>query len=389
MSFTFSTTPRVISALGGSSQAGQLLKDMGCRSVALITDKGVRAANLLSAATASLDEAGIDYFIYDDVVADPPLDVVLDAADKAKQAGVDGVLGIGGGSPLDVAKLVAFLNGTTTQSIEDLWGVEMCRGARLPLIQVPTTAGTGSEVTPISIITTGEGMKKGVVDTKLYPDCAIADGNLTLSVPPLVTAATGIDAMVHCLEAFTSKIKKNPLSDLLALEGLRLLGANIRTVCADGGNADARGAMLLGSMYGGMAFANAPVGAVHALAYPVGALFKVPHGLSNSLMLPHVLRYNGELPTAEALYAQMLPEAFPELAASALTSGRTGTDLFAQGFEDLANDLGIETRLSQVGIAEGDVGTLAAQAMLQTRLLPNNQREVTEKDAIALYNQAL
>ena len=128
---------------------------------------------------------------------------------------------------------------------------------------------------------------------------------------------------------------------------------------------------------------------MHALAYPVGALFKVPHGLSNSLMLPHVLRYNGELPTAEALYAQMLPEAFPELAASALTSGRTGTDLFAQGFEDLANDLGIETRLSQVGIAEGDVGTLAAQAMLQTRLLPNNQREVTEKDAIALYNQAL
>ena len=389
MSFTFSTTPRILSALGGSSRAGAILKGLGCKNVALVTDKGVRGAGLLAAATASLDAEGVGYFVFDEVLADPPLDVVLDAVAKGKQHQIDGVLGIGGGSPLDVAKLVAFLNGDTEQKIEndEIWGVDMCQGKRLPLVQVPTTAGTGSEVTPIAIITTGAGEKKGVVSQQLYPDCAIADGDLTLSVPPLVTAATGIDAMVHCFEAYTSKLRKNPLSDLLAKEGLSLLGSNIRAVVADGANAEARGAMLLGSMYGGMAFANAPVAAVHALAYPVGANFKVPHGLSCCLMLPHVVRFNSTVPAAETLYSEMLPYAFPELAGGA--AFLSGSELFAQGFEALANDFGIETRLSQVGIAESDIPTLAAQAMLQTRLLPNNQREMTEQDAVELYHQCL
>lgn len=390
-SFSFSTTPRILSALGGSSQAGAILKGLGCKNVALVTDKGIRGFGLLAAATASLDAAGVGYFIFDDVLADPSLKIVLDAAAQGKARKIDGVLGIGGGSPLDVAKLVAFLNGDTQQKIEDdeIWGVDMCQGKRLPLVQVPTTAGTGSEVTPIAIITTGAGEKKGVVSQQLYPDCAIADGDLTLSLPPLVTAATGIDAMVHCFEAYTSKQRKNPLSDLLAKEGLSLLGSNIRRVMANGADAEARGAMLLGSMYGGMAFANAPVAAVHALAYPVGANFNVPHGLSCCLMLPHVVRFNSAVPAAEALYSEMLPYAFPELAATAASSGSSGSELFAQGFESLANDFGIETRLSQVGIVESDIPKLAAQAMLQTRLLPNNQREVTEQDAVELYHQCL
>ena len=154
------------------------------------------------------------------------------------------------------------------------------------MIQVPTTAGTGSEVTPISIVTTGQSEKKGVVSPVLLPDWAVLDGELTLSVPSDVTAATGIDAMVHAIEAYTSRIKKNALSDLLAREALFLLGSNIREACTKGSNKAARSNMLLGSTYAGMAFANAPVGAVHALAYPIGATFHVPHGLSNMLMLP-------------------------------------------------------------------------------------------------------
>ena len=175
---------------------------------------------------------------------------------------------------MDVAKVVAFLQGTTTQTLPDLYGVDQCVGTRLPLVQVPTTAGTGSEVTPISIVTTGTNSKMGIVSPHLLPDAAVLDGNLTLSVPPLVTAATGIDAMVHAIEARTSALKKNPMSDVLAHEALRLLSANLRRVCEDGSNAEARADMLLGSCLAGMAFANAPVAAVHALAYPLGAHFK-------------------------------------------------------------------------------------------------------------------
>lgn len=386
--FSFSTTKRILSSLGGSSQAGSIMQDLGCRTVGIVTDKGVRGAKLLDAALDSIASAGITCHIYDEVLADPPLDIVLDAARWAEERRVDGIIGFGGGSPLDVAKLVAFLNGDTAQSIDDLWGVDQCKGKRLPLLQVPTTAGTGSEVTPISIITTGEGQKKGVVSQQLLPDVAICDGDLTLSVPRHVTAATGIDAMVHATEAYTSALHKNPISDMLAKEGLRLLGANIRAVCEDGSNREARGKMLLGSTIAGMAFANAPVGAVHALAYPIGANFKVPHGLSCCLMLPHVLRFNGAEPAADALYGEILEDAFPQLAASP-ADGRSSTERFASGFDALALDLGIETKLTQVGISEADIEMMASQAMLQTRLLPNNPREVSERDAVALYAQAM
>jgi len=247
-------------------------------------------------------------------------------------------------------------------------------------------------VTPISIITTGIGQKKGIVSHQLLPDVAICDGDLTLSVPKHVTAATGIDAMVHCIEAYTSALKKNFLSDCLAREGLRLLGANIRSVCDDGSNRQARLDMLYGSTLAGMAFANAPVGAVHALAYPIGANYKVSHGLSNSIMLPHVLRFNGAVPAADKLYSEILADAFPsgiDAQLSANENGQSNAELLASGFEQLANDLGIETKLGQLGISESDVALLSAQAMEQTRLLPNNPREVRLADAQRIYSQAL
>jgi alcohol dehydrogenase class IV len=289
--FVFSTAKNIICEAGSSRRVGELISQTigasASKCVMVVTDKGIKQAKLDLACIDGIRKQGYDVEVYSDVIADPPEKYILDAVKIAKSKNICAVVGLGGGSSMDVAKLVAYLaHSSCSQSLEELYGVGMGRDTRLPLLQVPTTAGTGSEVTPISIVTTGESSKKGVVMPQLLPDWAVLDGDLTLSVPPHVTAATGIDAMVHAIEAYTCRTKKNPLSDLYAREALRLLGGNIRAVCEDGSNSGARSDMLLGSMYAGMAFANSPVGAVHALAYPIGSLFHVPHGLSNSLMLP-------------------------------------------------------------------------------------------------------
>jgi Alcohol dehydrogenase, class IV len=229
--------------------------------------------------------------------------VVLDAVDYAKQQNIDGVIGVGGGSSMDVAKLVAALSGNDTP-IAEIYGVNQITDPRLPLIQIPTTAGTGSEVTPISIITTGETTKAGIVSDTLLPDVAVLDAKLTVGLPSSVTAATGVDAMVHAIEAYTSRLRKNPYSDMLAARALELLSKNIVPAVLDGHNVSAREGMLLGAMLAGQAFANAPVAAVHALAYPLGGHFHVPHGLSNSLVLPEVLRFNAS--SASPYYAELL-----------------------------------------------------------------------------------
>jgi alcohol dehydrogenase class IV len=262
----------------------------------------------------------------------------------------------------------------------------MITGGRLPLILAPTTAGTGSEVTPISIVTTGSSEKKGVVSPVLYPDWAILDAELTVGLPGHVTAATGIDAMVHAIEAYTTAHAKNILSDTLAKQALELLGGAIRTACTDGQNREARSDMLLGSMLAGMAFANAPVAAVHALAYPLGGHFHVPHGLSNALVLPHVLEFNMADELGASQYAEIAPIIFPELA------GKSTADICAgmvQGFKELGPELGMKSTLKEVGVNHNDLPLLAEDAMKQTRLLVNNPREVTYDDALAIYTAAL
>jgi alcohol dehydrogenase class IV len=228
------------------------------------------------------------------------------------------------------------------------------------------------------------------VSPQLLPDAALLDGDLTLSVPPATTAYTGIDAMCHALEAMTSRHKKNPVSDVLARQALTLLGDNIRTVCGSPdapGFRQARAAMLLGSTLAGMAFANAPVAAVHALAYPVGSHFGVPHGLSNALMLPHVIRFNSEDAAAAATYAEVCDILFPDW--KRWKSDLHGAAALADGFAELAEELGIATTLGEVGIADTDVDLLSIEALKQTRLLPNNPREVRLDDALALYRAAL
>lgn len=380
-SFTFRTTPAVLSEPGASARIGELAAGLGCRRVAFVTDAGVLGLGLAEPALKSLRAAGIGVWVHAGVVADPPEAMVLEAARAARAEGVDGVVSVGGGSSLDTAKLIAVL-ALSDQPIAEMYGIGNVTGRRLPLILAPTTAGTGSEVTPISIVTTGAAEKKGVVAPQLLPDWAVLDADLTLGLPAAVTAATGIDAMVHAIEAYTSRHRKNPLSDCLAREALRLLGANIRTVCAEPGNRAARGAMLTGSMLAGMAFANAPVAAVHALAYPLGGHFHVPHGLSNALVLPHVLEFN--LPAAAPLYAELAPLAFPELAGRA-----DGAEAMAAAFRALGPELGMPSRLRDVGIGHNHLPLLAEDAMKQTRLLVNNPREMTREDALAIYTRAL
>ena len=381
--FLFSTVSDVLSGPGSSAQLGDMAAGMGIRRALVVTDPGIIKFGLLDAAVANLEANNIALNIYADVVADPPESVVLDAVGAAQEFGCDGVIGFGGGSSMDVAKLLAVLI-TGEQPLADIYGVDQITGGRLPLIQVPTTAGTGSEATMVSIITTGETTKAGVVSRTLLADKIILDAGLTTGLPPAVTAATGIDAMVHAIEAFTTKNKKNPLSDMLAREALRLMAGNIETAVKQGDNLEARSAMLLGAMLAGQAFANAPVAAVHALAYPLGGNYHIPHGLSNSLVLPHVLRFNGL--EAGHQYAELAPIILP---------GKTlpedplaVTELLATYFLELAADLGLQTTLRQMNIDEADLPMLAEQAMLQQRLLINNPRDVSFDDALAIYQQA-
>lgn len=381
--FTFNTTKSVICEPGAIRRLGTLVREhMGDR-VLLVTDPGLVRAGLLGSATGSLDAAGIEYTVFDGVVADPPVAVVEAALEQARKASVDGIIGFGGGSSMDVAKLIALLMGGH-EKLEDIYGVGMAKGRRLPLIQIPTTAGTGSEVTPISIITVGETEKKGVVAPQLLPDIALLDAELTLGLPAPVTAATGIDAMVHAIESYTSaSANNNPVSRTLAREALRLLGANIRIAVKDGRNVRARSEMLLGAMLAGQAFANSPVAGVHALAYPIGGIFHVPHGLSNALVLPHVMRFNAS--ACDDSYATLALDVFPELVTTPAAE-RTGE--FIRRLEALSADLGLEQTLREVGITEADLPVMASESMKQSRLLVNNPRTLSESDALAIYRAA-
>lgn len=381
--FTFSTVAQIVSELGAAAKLGEHIAPRfpNAKRALLVTDPGFLKTGLADAPAASLRAAGIDVGIYSNVVADPPEHIVLEAVAAARQHGSDIVIGLGGGSSMDVAKLIAVLAGGG-QEIGAIYGIGNVKGSRLPLVQIPTTAGTGSEVTNIAIVTTGATTKMGVVAPQLYADLALLDAELTLGLPPLVTAATGIDAMVHAIEAYTSRHKKNPLSDILARKALGLLSANLIPACQNGRDLAARQAMLLGAMLAGQAFSNAPVAAVHALAYPIGGTFHVPHGLSNSLVLPHVLRFN--LPAAAGLYAELAEIVVPESSGS--IEARAAALVVAM--QQIADTTGIERTLQQVGIKETDLDRLADDAMLQTRLLGNNPRTVTRDDARAIYAAA-
>ncbi len=376
--FEFHYGPKLIAAPGAARRLGGLLPPGKCL---FVTDAQVRALGLAEAALDSLAEVGIEPVLFDAVEPDPSR-ATVEAAVAAGQ-GCSAVVGFGGGSPMDVAKLAAYLLGSGDE-LDALWGVGKATGARLPLALVPTTAGTGSEATPVTVITVGGSEKRGVSSTALIADWAILDAGLTVGLPRPVTAATGIDAMVHAIEAYTSKRLKNPVSDMLAREALKLLSDNLLRACDRPDDIEARSAMLLGAHLAGVAFANAPVAGVHALAYPLGGHFHVPHGLSNALMLVHVLGHN--MPAAMTSYAELGALLEPGLAG-------VGAQAQAQGLVErlaqLGRAAGVPQRLAEVGVTHSDLDMLASEAMKQERLLVNNPCPITQADARRLYEAAL
>ncbi|MCR9213772.1 MAG: iron-containing alcohol dehydrogenase [Proteobacteria bacterium] len=387
--FAFNTPPRIQQCWGGAAQLGDLVDSLPSvregAGILFVTDPGIMKLGLTLPALVNLEKAGYQVVVYDQIEADPKATTILDAVDAARSKSVTCVIGFGGGSSMDAAKLASLLL-ASDQELEDIYGVNQATGPRLPLILVPTTAGTGSEVTAVSIVTTGESEKKGVVSPCLLPDIALLDAELTLGLPPHITAATGIDAMVHAIEAFTSRnANNNPISRNLAKQALKLLGVNIRDAVFQGENLTARSNMLLGAMLAGQAFANSPVAGVHALAYPIGSLFHVPHGLSNSLVLCQVMQFNA--PGCGDEYAELAPCVFPDINLS--RSNQAVCSEFIERLSALSADLGLETCLKGVGIVQDDIEQLATDAMKQSRLLINNPRKINLGDAQAIYRKAL
>lgn len=380
--FSFETTPRIICEQGSATRLHELVLSLGGSRVLVVTDQGMLKSGVLQQAFDSLSKSSLSFEVFSDVQADPPEAVIEEAVAMAVAKEIDTVIGIGGGSSMDTAKLVALL-ARTRQSLSEIYGIGLAKGPRMPLIQVPTTAGTGSEVTPISIVTTPGHEKKGVVSPLLYPDIAVLDSVLTLGLPAHVTAMTGIDAMVHAIEAYTSRHRKNPLSDMFAIKALNLLYGNIRSAVSDGKDPEVRQNMLLGSLMAGIAFANAPVAAVHALAYPLGGRFGLPHGLTNSLMLVPVLRFNQS--TAESQYAELGRVILPDCLE--MDDDRASRS-FVHAISSLVAEMPYSQTLKDAGVAESDLAMLATDAMKVQRLLINNPRDVAYEDALALYQAA-
>ncbi|MEH6791719.1 iron-containing alcohol dehydrogenase [Parasphingorhabdus sp.] len=382
--FIFQTVPVLHFGQGCLGELPSQIAALRASKPMIVTDKGIVAAGLIAPVERTLADAGLDAVIFDAVVADPPEAIVLQAIEAARAKGVDIVIGLGGGSSLDTAKVVAALAVDNAQPLAEIYGVGALQRKGLPTILIPTTSGTGSEVTAISILTTGETTKAGIVSPYLFADVALLDPALTLGLPAAVTAATGIDAMVHAIEAFTGRHAKNPVSDMLAIEALRLLTGNIETACTNGQNMQAREAMLRGSMLAGQAFANSPVGAIHALAYPLGGIYHVPHGLSNALVMPYVMQYN--LEAAAPLYAQ-LADAL-DVPRGSENSHEARAQQLIDYLEALAVKVKAPRKLREIGIKQEATAELAEAAMLQTRLLMNNPRELTQADAQRIYDAA-
>lgn len=381
MQFSFATVPSLVCAPGSLSRVVDFPVQRRLKRILLVADPGVVEAGLTDGLRGSLDAAGLEYSLFSDFDPEPGEPVITAAYRQARDTGAQMVIGMGGGSAMDVAKLAAYF-ADSSETLRQIIGENNTRGRRLPLVLIPTTAGTGSEVTPMAVVRLADLGTASVISPMLLPDLAVLDARLTLSLPPSVTAHTGIDAIVHAIEASTSRIAKNPVSDALAQQSLRLLYNNIRTAFHDGGNETARSNMLLGACLAGMAFANAPLGGVHALAYPLGSCFQVPHGLSNAVVLTEVLRFNR--PVAERAYADI-----GRLLAGCAMPDETACDFLIDTLDALVLELGIDRRLTSYGVTVSDVDRMAVEAVGQERLLGHNPRDLTVADARGIYERRL
>lgn len=382
-SFQFRTPGSITSAPGGVAHIGVDYALRSARRVLLITDSTLVDLGIAGRVEGPLRDKGVEVFTFAEVEPEPSAETVRRASAFGRENQVDAVVGLGGGSPMDVAKLVALFV-RTPQAIEDTYGVDLAVGERLPLVLIPTTAGTGSEVTKVAVVTADNKDKAPILAPQLYADTVILDVELTIGLPPKVTAATGVDAMVHAVEAYTSSLRKNPASDQLALQAMRLLFANVRTAVSHGDDVAARSAMLTGSMLAGLAFANSTVGAVHALAYPLGTQFHVSHGGSNAVVFVPVMRFN--MPEASPLYAEIARAVLPET----LTFGDDDAAArLADALDELIPAVGLEGRLREFGIEEQHVTALTDGALRQERLIGYNFKPMDRMDVEAVFRAAL
>ncbi|MCJ2164705.1 MULTISPECIES: iron-containing alcohol dehydrogenase [unclassified Pseudodesulfovibrio] len=380
---SFSTTQRVLFGEGSIASIVDELSRLNARNVLIVTDPGLVGTGIVDRLEDILKNGDVKSARFDKVEADPRYEIADEALTLLHSSRAEAVIGIGGGSSLDIAKIVSVL-ASNDQPVTEMFGIDLIKKPGLPLILIPTTAGTGSEVTPIVILSDEhEKLKKGVVSPYLFPSCALLDPELTLGLPPNVTAASGMDALIHALEAYTSK-NATDMSDILAREAIVLIYNSIRTAYANGTNIKARSGMLRGSLLAGMAFANAGVTAVHAFAYPIGAEYHIPHGVANTIMLVPVMRFNmignlerfSELPTFFGLSTEGL-------------SPRQAAQLGIDALVELAEDLNVPQHLSEYGVKEAAVPSLAESVMKVTRLLANNPRKLLVTDAERIYRAAL
>lgn len=351
----------------------------GCRRIYIVTSPPVRT--LADPIATAFRSNGAEAAIHEGISSEPTVGMAEEALAVARSFRPDAVAGLGGGSALDAAKLVAAL-AHETRPVGEFLGQDKLPPRRVRLMCLPTTSGTGSEVSPNAILLDeADQLKKAAISPYLVPDAAYVDPLLTLTVPPAVTAATGLDALTHCIEAFANTFA-HPAVDIYALQGIRLIAAHLERAVRDGQDLEARAAMALGSFYGGLCLGPVNTAAVHALSYPLGGRFHIAHGVANSLLLPHVIRFN--TPAAPERYAQVARALGVRQADSAIATAARGVDVLVQ----LSRACGVPQTLSELNIPRDALPEMARAAMQVTRLLKNNLRPVTEADAMAIYETA-
>ncbi|HOV79945.1 MAG TPA: iron-containing alcohol dehydrogenase [Bacillota bacterium] len=378
----FWTSGTIITGRGSLARIADEAKSLGATKILIVTDPVLLKTGLIERVMEALAPTGLGIGIFSEVEPEPRLQIVTKCQQAIKEGGYDLIVAVGGGSSMDVSKAASILM-TNPGTVNDYLGVNLVPNPGTPVIAVPTTAGTGSEVTPIAILSdVEEQLKKGVVSPYLLPKAAIVDPELTLTMPPHITAATGMDALTHAVEAYIS-VNATPITDILALEAIRLIALNLRTAVANGQDIEARSNMSMASLLAGIAFANAGVGAVHALAYPLGAQFHVPHGVANAVLLPYVMEWNllGALSRFKTM-ALAMGERVEDL------SDRMAADKFNEAIKQLAADIRIPLHLRELGVTAESVPGMAEGAAKVTRLLANNPRILTVDDIREIYERA-
>jgi len=380
--FSFTGARKIVFGNGSFDALAQYLGELKAKRPLIVLDKNLADTGFRERLSRMLQKEGIDFSLFEQAEPEPRLELADEGAKAAMKGKCDSVIGIGGGSSMDVAKAVAVLAANKGKAADYL-GMNKVPGPGLPTIMAPTTAGTGSEVTFTAVfIRKNLKKKEGMNSPYLYPDLALLDPQLTLSLPPGPTATTGLDALCHAIESYTS-INASPMSEMMSLEAIGLISENLRTCVHNGGDLMARERLLLGSLYAGLGLANAGVTAVHSLSYPLGGKYGIPHGLANTIMLPPVMDFN--LPAALskfAIIAEVMGEITDDL------PEREAAYLALDAVDALIEDCGIDAGLSDFGIKEKDFPELAKVAMTVARPLENNPRRVTIEDAIEIYKQA-